>query len=87
VTVALRTPWDLAAYPQVRTHACTYSILPESMDALAAALFGRPTAVSTRGGGGGGGGGGSGFPGHLPVSIEGLAERGHGLTPRPASVA
>ena len=41
VTVALRTPWDLAAYPEVGTHACTYSILPESMTALAAALFGR----------------------------------------------
>ena len=41
VTVALRTPWDLAAYPEAGTHACTYSILPESMAALAAALFGR----------------------------------------------
>ena len=41
VTVALRTPWDLAAYPAARTHVATYSILPESMDALAAALFGR----------------------------------------------
>ena len=41
VTVALRTPWDLAAYPEAGTHVCTYSILPESMIALAAALFGR----------------------------------------------
>ena len=40
VTVALRTPWDLAAYPEAGTHVCTYSILPESMVALAAALFG-----------------------------------------------
>ena len=40
VTVALRTPWDLAAYPAAATHLCTYSILPASMDALAAALFG-----------------------------------------------
>ena len=63
VTVALRTPWDLAAYPEVGTHVCTFSILPESMGALAAALFGR----------------GAGFPGRLPVRIEGLAERGHGL--------
>jgi beta-N-acetylhexosaminidase len=68
VTVALRTPWDLAAYPRTDTHACTYSILPESMAALAAALFGR----SERGG--------SGFPGRLPVAIEGLAQRGHGIT-------
>jgi beta-N-acetylhexosaminidase len=41
VTVALRTPFDLAAYPAAPTHVCTYSILPASMDALAEALFGR----------------------------------------------
>ena len=40
VTVALRTPWDLTAYPGARTHVATYSILRESMDALAASLFG-----------------------------------------------
>lgn len=40
VTVALRTPWDLLAYPSARTHVCTYGILPPSMDALAAALLG-----------------------------------------------
>jgi beta-N-acetylhexosaminidase len=40
VTVAMRTPWDLAAYPRATTHVCTYGILPPSMDALAAALFG-----------------------------------------------
>jgi beta-N-acetylhexosaminidase len=66
VTVALRTPWDLAAYPRARTHACTYSILPESMTALAAALFGATGA-------------GSSFPGRLPVHIAGIAERGFGL--------
>jgi beta-N-acetylhexosaminidase len=65
VTVALRTPWDLAAYPRVLTHACTYSILPESMEALAAALFGRARGAA--------------FPGRLPVSIAGIAPRGHGL--------
>ena len=68
VTIALRTPWDLAAYPEARTHLCTYSILPESMDALAAGLFGEAP-----------------FPGHLPVAIEGIADRGHGLVD--ASVA
>jgi beta-N-acetylhexosaminidase len=68
VTVALRTPWDLAAYPRARTHACTYSILPESMDALAAALFGRAREASK-----------AAFPGRLPVSIAGIAPRGHGL--------
>jgi beta-N-acetylhexosaminidase len=41
VTVALRTPWDLLAYPAARTHACTYSVLEPSLDALADALFGR----------------------------------------------
>lgn len=41
VTVALRTPFDLAAYPQASTHVCSYGILPPSMKALVAALFGR----------------------------------------------
>lgn len=41
VTVAARTPYDLASYPQARTHLCTYSIQPPSMRALAAALFGQ----------------------------------------------
>jgi beta-N-acetylhexosaminidase len=40
VTVALRTPWDLAAYPAATTHACAYSIHEPSMRAMAAALFG-----------------------------------------------
>jgi beta-N-acetylhexosaminidase len=40
IAVALRTPWDVATYPGAVTAACTYSILPDSLDALAAALFG-----------------------------------------------
>jgi beta-N-acetylhexosaminidase len=40
VTVALRTPYDLTVYPSSRTHLCTYSIQPASLEALAAALFG-----------------------------------------------
>jgi beta-N-acetylhexosaminidase len=40
VTVALRTPYDLAAYPAAATHVCTYSILPPSLEALADALVG-----------------------------------------------
>lgn len=40
ITVAARTPYDLAVYPQSRTHLCTYGIQPPSMQALAAALFG-----------------------------------------------
>jgi beta-N-acetylhexosaminidase len=41
ITVALRMPYDLAAYPAARTYLCTYSILPPVMEALAEALFGR----------------------------------------------
>ena len=59
VTAALRTPWDLAAYPRAGTHVCTYSILPESMTALAAALLGRTEA------------GAEPFPGRLPVRLAG----------------
>ena len=40
VTVALRTPYDLAVYPESGTHLATYSIHRPSLDALAAALFG-----------------------------------------------
>ena len=61
VTVALRTPWDLAAYPEAGTHVCTYSILPDSMEALAAGLFGRVD------------GAGPAFPGRLPVSLPMLS--------------
>ncbi len=53
VSVALRTPWDVLAYPGVRTHVATYSILPESMTALATALFQGPAA----------------FQGRLPVAL------------------
>jgi beta-N-acetylhexosaminidase len=58
VTVALRTPCDLLAYPSARTHVATYSILPESMTALGAALFGaagRPAEA---------------FPGRLPIRLD-----------------
>ena len=40
VTAALRTPYDLAMYPRAETHLCTYSLLPEPLEALAGALFG-----------------------------------------------
>ncbi len=40
VTVALRTPWDLTAYPESTTHICSFGILPPTTEALAAALFG-----------------------------------------------
>ena len=40
VTVAMRTPFDLARYPTATTHLCTYSIHRPSMAALADVLFG-----------------------------------------------
>jgi beta-N-acetylhexosaminidase len=40
VTVALRTPWDICAYPEARTHVCSYGILGPTVEALAGALFG-----------------------------------------------
>ncbi len=63
VIVGLRLPYDLMAFPEATTYACTYSILEPSMKALAAAMFGK-----------------GGFSGHLPVSIPGLYQPGHGQT-------
>ena len=40
IAVALRLPYDLAAYPAVPTYLCTYSVQPPSLAALAAALWG-----------------------------------------------
>jgi beta-N-acetylhexosaminidase len=40
VTVALRTPFDLAAYPGSASHVCTYSAHRPSLEALTSALFG-----------------------------------------------
>ena len=41
VTVALRTPFDLAAYPASRVHASSYGLLQPSLEALGASLFGK----------------------------------------------
>jgi len=41
IAVALRTPFDLAAYPSVQTHACTYGIQPPNLLALVDALTGQ----------------------------------------------
>jgi beta-N-acetylhexosaminidase len=40
VTAAMRTPYDLSAYPAARTHVCTYGIEAVSLAALASALWG-----------------------------------------------
>jgi beta-N-acetylhexosaminidase len=47
ITVALRMPYDLAAYPAASTYVCTYSILPPAMEALAEALFGHVPFAGT----------------------------------------
>ncbi|HET9915163.1 MAG TPA: glycoside hydrolase family 3 N-terminal domain-containing protein [Anaerolineales bacterium] len=38
--VAMRLPYDLAAFPQASTYVCTYGILEPSMRAVAKAIFG-----------------------------------------------
>ncbi|HEX5827715.1 MAG TPA: hypothetical protein VFY23_09360 [Candidatus Limnocylindrales bacterium] len=40
VTVALRTRWDLLAFPSATTHVCRYGMLPPTTEALARALVG-----------------------------------------------
>lgn len=40
IVVAMRLPYDLAAFPDTSTYVCTYSILEPSMRAVAKALFG-----------------------------------------------
>lgn len=45
IVVALRLPYDLAAFPAAQTYACSYSILEPSMRALADAIFGKKPFV------------------------------------------
>lgn len=40
VVLAMRIPYDIVAYQQVKTYLCTYSIQPAAMKAAARALFG-----------------------------------------------
>jgi beta-N-acetylhexosaminidase len=42
VTVAMRTPYDLAAYPEAKTYLCSYGILEPTVTALVGAMFGAP---------------------------------------------
>jgi beta-N-acetylhexosaminidase len=41
IVVALRMPYDLAAFPDAQTYLCTYSIQEPSLQALAQGLFGQ----------------------------------------------
>jgi Beta-glucosidase-related glycosidases len=41
IVVALRLPYDLAAFPEAPAYLCTYSLLEPSMHALAKGLFGK----------------------------------------------
>jgi beta-N-acetylhexosaminidase len=47
VSVAFRTPYDLADYPRSATHLCAYSVVPASVQAVADVIFGK-TPVSGR---------------------------------------
>lgn len=40
IVIAMRTPYDILAFPMVDTYLCTYSIRPVSMEAVARVLFG-----------------------------------------------
>ncbi len=40
IVVALRTPYDLMAFPTVETYLCAYGIRPATMEAIARVLFG-----------------------------------------------
>jgi beta-N-acetylhexosaminidase len=44
IAVAMRGPWDVAAYPADVTSLATYSILPGSLDALTAVIAGEESA-------------------------------------------
>jgi beta-N-acetylhexosaminidase len=45
IAIAMRGPWDLASYPANATALATYSILPESLEAVAAVLAGDAQAA------------------------------------------
>ena len=45
VAVAIRGPWDIAGYPAGVASLAIYSILPGSLEALAAVVSGEATAV------------------------------------------
>ncbi len=44
IVVALRTPYDIQAFPMIQTYLCSYGIRSVSMEAVAKVLFGEITA-------------------------------------------
>ncbi|MCI0709505.1 MAG: glycoside hydrolase family 3 protein [Chloroflexi bacterium] len=44
IVIAMRTPYDITAFPMIENYLCTYSIRAVSMDAAARVLFGKATA-------------------------------------------
>jgi beta-N-acetylhexosaminidase len=47
IVIALRTPYDLARFPQVQTYLCAYGIRPVSMEAAARVIFGEIPPTGT----------------------------------------
>ena len=45
IVIALRTPYDLAAFPMIETYLCAYSIRPVAVEAAARVLFGEIEAT------------------------------------------
>lgn len=43
VVIAMRTPYDIIAFPMIETYVCCYGIRPVTMEAVARALFGEIT--------------------------------------------
>lgn len=62
IAVALRMPYDLAAYPAATTYLCTYSLQPPALEALARVLWGDQAAAGR-------------LPVTLPASMEAQPSR------------
>jgi len=45
LVVALRTPYDLVAFPMITSYLCAYGIRPVTMEAVARVLFGEIEAT------------------------------------------
>jgi beta-N-acetylhexosaminidase len=58
--VSLRTPYDLASFPEIQNHVAIYEFTPVAADVAVEGIFGKTK-----------------LQGHLPVTIPGVAKRGH----------